>query len=388
MTPRFSILLPTHDRADVIGFAVRSALRQTETDFEILVVCDGCTAETADAVRSFEDERIRLFDMPKAPGFGWANRNLALRQACGELVAFLGDDDLWLPDHLERLGAVFVDERIEWAYSRPLWMADDGVVVPLAFDLRRPRDYEQFMTVGNSIPATCVVHRRSALERYGYWPDHLWQGERAPAIDWELWRRMIGPSGGANLEYVPDPTCIHFRADWRMPETWMIRTVRAWMDGAHAGWWPPGLVVAPGMAASPQAAAWERLEADTTGWMTQIRAAVVTVVDGFASDSVTLSEQLPALQERLAALEDRLASQAAAGAETERRLAEQSAHSAALEEQLVDQAGLVSSLHDRLAGEAAFSASILTSTSWRVMAPARRAGRLLRTVARRSRPMP
>src|SRR5262245_31398241 len=118
--PRFSILMPTHSRVDVIGHAIQSVLDQSEQDFELLVVGDGCVAGTGDVVSGFRDRRIRFFDLPKAPYFGYANRNAALREARGAMIAFASDDDLLFPDHLERLGQL-LDRGSKFAYSQALW---------------------------------------------------------------------------------------------------------------------------------------------------------------------------------------------------------------------------------------------------------------------------
>lgn len=295
MGPRYSVLLPTHDRADVIGWAIRSVLGQTEPDFELLIVGDGCTDDTAEVVESFRDARIRWLDLPKAPGFGYANRNVALREARGELLAFAAHDDLLLPDHLERLGQTFDQETVEWAYSRPVWVSDDGLVVPFAVDLRQPGQLERFLTVRNGIPASCVAYRRDCLERYGYWP------EDAPSQgDWIYWKSIIGGSRGANLAYVPAATTLHFRADWRTGRTWGPPPLDAWLKVASEGpWWPSALRVAVPPGEPAQAALWRLIEAEPAGWPTALRAGVAEAMDLLAWTAATVPDPVAPAPDRV-----------------------------------------------------------------------------------------
>lgn len=116
-TPLVSILLPTHNRADVLGYAIQSVLSQSMGDFELLIVGDGCTDATGDVVGRFDDSRVKWFDLPKAPLSGYANRNIVLRQARGEVVAYAQHDDLWFPDHIELLLNALARAESEWAYS-------------------------------------------------------------------------------------------------------------------------------------------------------------------------------------------------------------------------------------------------------------------------------
>jgi len=98
--PRVSTVIPTYNRAALVCRAVESALAQDAPPDEIIVVDDGSTDGTADALARFGD-RVRCVRQANA-GVA-AARNRGVRAATGEWVAFLDDDDVWLPGHLARV---------------------------------------------------------------------------------------------------------------------------------------------------------------------------------------------------------------------------------------------------------------------------------------------
>lgn len=124
--PLVSVIIPTYNRADMVVEAVRSVLEQTMDDFEVVVVDDGSTDGTRDALRPFAD-RIRYVHQENA-GVG-AARNRGIAESRGELLAFLDSDDLFAPRMLEeawatfqrhpQAGAVFTAETEIDAQGRP-----------------------------------------------------------------------------------------------------------------------------------------------------------------------------------------------------------------------------------------------------------------------------
>ena len=99
--PAVSIIMPAYNVAPYIGDAVRSALAQTFTDFELIVVDDGSKDTTAEVVTELArtDPRVRLVQQPNR-GLAGA-RNTALRAARGEFFALLDSDDVWEPEFLQ-----------------------------------------------------------------------------------------------------------------------------------------------------------------------------------------------------------------------------------------------------------------------------------------------
>jgi glycosyltransferase involved in cell wall biosynthesis len=106
MTPIISVILPVHNRADVLGRAIQSVLDQTLRDFELVIVDDGSKDESVPVARSFDDPRIQVVELGRNRG-GNVARNTGVRAARAPLIAFLDSDDTYLPEKLERVVAQF-----------------------------------------------------------------------------------------------------------------------------------------------------------------------------------------------------------------------------------------------------------------------------------------
>lgn len=97
---QISVVIPTYNRAHLIGPAVESVLRQMKQPAEIIVVDDGSTDDTREQVASFGDLVRYIY---QANSGASAARNHGVREARSEWIAFLDSDDLWLETHLERM---------------------------------------------------------------------------------------------------------------------------------------------------------------------------------------------------------------------------------------------------------------------------------------------
>ncbi len=100
-TPLVSVVMPTHNRAALLGHAIRSVLEQTETNIELIVVDDASTDGTPELLRHLanSDSRIKILRNSESLGGGGA-RNAGISASSGEWIAFLDDDDEWVPTKL------------------------------------------------------------------------------------------------------------------------------------------------------------------------------------------------------------------------------------------------------------------------------------------------
>lgn len=204
----FTVAIPTHDRRELVLAAVRSALTQTRPPMQVVVVADGCTDGTSEAVRDLGDERIEVLDLPKGPGRGYEHRNEAARRARGTVISWLSDDDLYAPDHLEHLGELFDAGGVDLVQAMSAVVTPDGALAPLGMDWRVPHYRELFLGGQSRTPSSAVSHLVELLPLAGGWRD-----DRTWGADMDLWQRML--RDGARPAMLAIPTVLHFKATGR-----------------------------------------------------------------------------------------------------------------------------------------------------------------------------
>jgi GT2 family glycosyltransferase len=204
---RFSVVIPAYNTADTLGEAINSVLAQTRQDFEIVVVDDGSSDNTAAIAEGFADQRVHVYRQENAGPSAARNRGIA--EAVGDYVSWLDSDDLWLPDYLAEIGrALEENPRADFAYTHS-WILDASGrfrSAPTGAWHRPstpmlPRD--QFVA---ELLQECFVSdptiRRAALEQVGGYDETMSHGE-----DWEMWLRLA--NSGFEAVRVAGPLSIY-----------------------------------------------------------------------------------------------------------------------------------------------------------------------------------
>lgn len=178
-----SVVIPTADRPGPLHRALRSLARQTLTDFEVIVVADGDQSSAPVVDRWSTELRMTLLQVASPRGVSHA-RNVGLAAAAGEYVAFLDDDDVYLPSHLETahetLQAGDADVVYAGALVSPRWIE---AVPRCATGLPR-KDYtfdDGFLLVANYIHTGSVVARNFASTPVRF------DEQMSHCEDWDMW---------------------------------------------------------------------------------------------------------------------------------------------------------------------------------------------------------
>jgi hypothetical protein len=183
--PLVSVVIPTRDRPAMLQDALASVARQSYRNWEAIVVNDGGGRLELPQGRAAQ---VTAIDLGAPQGVAHA-RNAALRAARGAVIAFLDDDDLFLPQHLEALVTGLRGSGAAFAYTRSIGV-EERVTGGVREELRRGMPYEYrysraLLLVRNLIPTATWGARRECFERCGGFDEGL-----ACAEDWDMLLRL------------------------------------------------------------------------------------------------------------------------------------------------------------------------------------------------------
>ncbi len=182
--PFFSVVVAAYNTGRRILPTIHSVLAQTYRNFEILVVGDGCSDATGDILATNFGDAVHWENLDRNHGSQSYPNNTGIERARGTHIAYLGHDDVWSPQHLERLAAVIVAADPDFAVSGAIYHAPPGskyYQFTGIFDDPAVAAYEFF-------PPSSFAHRRDVTDKIGPWRDAA--DLRAP-VDCEFLLRAV-----------------------------------------------------------------------------------------------------------------------------------------------------------------------------------------------------
>ncbi len=137
MYPLVTVVIPTYNRLALVQQAIASVVAQTFSNWELIVVDDGSDDGTPAFIRSLNDPRIRVLEMPHTGNIALA-RNSGARAGSGEWLTFLDSDDVWVPHKLEIQITRMLLEKKRWGYGRFELMDQAMQTIPFKAGTFRP----------------------------------------------------------------------------------------------------------------------------------------------------------------------------------------------------------------------------------------------------------
>jgi len=211
MNPLISIIIPTYNWSSALKLAIKTALWQSYQNFEIIVVGDCCTDDSEQIVKSFNDSRIKWFNLEQNSGSQSIPNNFGIEKSKGEYIAHLGHDDVWHPKHLEYL-LQYLDQ-FDFFHS---------LCVSIGPDNEETKQKNKMMLYGLNthqnenddmffVPPSCFMYKRSLYEKVGAWK-HYKEIYNNPDVDFVLrcFKKSIGKVFCSNKL-----TSFKFNSAWR-----------------------------------------------------------------------------------------------------------------------------------------------------------------------------
>ncbi len=180
---QFSIIIPTHNRRAFLEIAVSSVLKQSDADFELIVVDDGSTDETKDYIQTIHDPRF-VYCYQNNQGVSKA-RNAGLKQARGQWIAFLDSDDQWTPQKLE-ITRQYIEKfpSISIFYTEEVWYRN-GAILNQKKKHKNPDGHVYIQ----ALPLCCMSISTAVINRTVFEAIGIFDKDFVACEDYDFWLR-------------------------------------------------------------------------------------------------------------------------------------------------------------------------------------------------------
>lgn len=185
MTLKISVVIPVHNRPDLLQKAVSSVSRQSFAPFEILVVDDG-SSPAIGILNDLNSIRVRILRHEQNQGVS-AARNLGIQEAEGEWIALLDSDDEWMEDKLQKqVHHIEQHKGLHAVHTGEKWIRNGNEVIPPAYLNKSPENlWERSLQHCLICPSSVLLHK-SIFETIGSFNENL-----AVCEDYEFWLRLL-----------------------------------------------------------------------------------------------------------------------------------------------------------------------------------------------------
>ena len=193
--PKFSIIIPLYNKEKYIKRAIKSVLNQEFKNFELIVVCDPSTDRSSKIIKKFTDNRINIFYRKVAGCGGYAARNLGIKKAKADWIAFLDADDQWEINHLKISYDLIKKNKFSKFIAAGYKKIDSNNQKIYGFMSKNKKfkyvNFFEFLTFSPFYTSTVVIKKNLLLSIRGFPENKMKRGG-----DVETWYKAIEQAGG------------------------------------------------------------------------------------------------------------------------------------------------------------------------------------------------
>ena len=183
-----SIILPTYNRGNLLGIAIKSVLDQSYSNWELIIIDNNSTDNTDDIINQYQNHKIRILKINNDGNIA-KSRNEGIKNAVGSYIAFLDSDDYWHKDKLSMCIKPLIKNPGTGVCHAERWEYDNDARKNIVKEYGPDENftYKKLLERGNCLSLSAVIIPKAFIEKVGYFDE---RSELITAEDYELWIRF------------------------------------------------------------------------------------------------------------------------------------------------------------------------------------------------------